>query len=111
MGFLEAPSLSGGGWGESLMPARDGRTLLTREVPLKTVLLAFVPLVAWAVFLVLFVSAYRALVHVQGTAGTVLGLLRTSVEIVTVVIALKYFIEILLREPASDLSVHPKDHS
>jgi hypothetical protein len=106
-----AAHIWGSFWGDSLMPARGRWRFLTRGVSLKTALLAFVPLLAWMVFLFLFVSAYRAVVHVQGPAGTILGMLRTLVEIVTVVIAFKYFFEILLRGVANELSVHPKDHS
>jgi hypothetical protein len=89
--------------------ARHRWQFLTRGVSLKTALQAFVPVVAWIVFLVLFVSAYRAVIHVHGPARVMLGILRNLVEIVTLAIALKYFFEILQRGSANDLSVDPKD--
>lgn len=89
--------------------ARHRWQFLTRGVSLKTVLLAFVPVAAWIAFLFLFVSAYRAFVHVHGPARVMLDIFRGLVEIVTVAIALKYFFEILQRGAENDLSVHPKD--
>lgn len=90
---------------------RGRRKFLTQGVSLRTVLRAFIPVAAWIVFLVLFVSAYHAVIHVQGPAGVMLGLLRDLVEIVTVVIALRYFFEILQRGAASDFSNDSKDRS
>ncbi|HET8998052.1 MAG TPA: hypothetical protein VFP86_00230 [bacterium] len=90
---------------------RGGRKFLTQGVSLQTVLMAFIPVAAWVVFLVLFVSAYRAVIHVQGPAGVMLGILRDLVEIVTVVIALRYFFEILHRGAASDFSNDSKNRS
>jgi hypothetical protein len=84
---------------------------LRRGVSLKTVLLAFVPVAVWIVFLVLFVSAYRAVIHVQGTAGTMLRIMRSLVEIVSLIIALKYFFEILLQGAARELSMDSKDRA
>ncbi len=89
--------------------ARHRWQFLTQGVSLKTALLAFVPVVAWIVFLFLFVSAYRAVVHVHGPVGVMLNVLRSLVEIVTMAIALKYFFEILQRGAEDDLSVNPKD--
>ena len=89
--------------------ARRRWQFLTQGVSLKTALLAFVPVVAWIVFLFLFVSAYRAVVHVNGPVGGMLNVLRSLVEIVTMAIAFKYFFEILQRGAADDLSVNPKD--
>ncbi len=80
-------------------------------VSIKTALLAFVPVVAWIVFLFLFVSVYRAVVHVQGPVGVILDLLRSFVEIVTVVIALRYFFQILQRGIAREISVDSKERS
>ena len=88
---------------------RGRRKFLTQGVSLRTVLRAFIPVVAWIVFLVLFVSIYRAVIHVQGPAGVMLRALRDLVEIVTAVIALKYFFEILQRGAASDFSNDSKD--
>jgi hypothetical protein len=90
---------------------RGQRKFLTQGVSLRTVLMAFIPVAAWIVFLVLFVSLYRAVIHVQGPAGVMLRVLRDLVEIVTVVIALKYFLEILHRGAASDFSNDSKDRS
>jgi len=90
---------------------RDRRKFLTQGVSLRTVLLALIPVAAWIVFLVAFVSLYRAVIHVRGPAGVMLGVLRDFVEIVTVVIALKYFFEILRRGAASDFSIDSKDRS
>jgi hypothetical protein len=90
---------------------RRQRKFLTRGVSLRTVLMAFIPVAAWIVFLLLFVSLYRAVIHVQGPAGVMLGVLRDLVEIVTVVIALRYFLEILQRGAASDFSNDSKDRS
>ncbi len=90
---------------------RDRWKLLARGVSVKTTLLALIPVVAWIVFLVLFVSVYRAVIHVQGPAGVVLDVLRGLVEIVTMVIALKYFFEILERGAANELSIDSKDRS
>jgi hypothetical protein len=90
---------------------RDQWNFLMRGVSLKTVLLAFVPVAVWILFLVFFVSAYRAVIHVHGTAGMILRILRSLVEIVTVIIALRYFFEILRRGAASDFSIHSQDRS
>ncbi len=90
---------------------RGRRKFLTQGVSLRTVLMAFIPVAVWIVFLVLFVSVYRAVIHVQGPAGVVLGVLRDLVEIVTVVIALRYFFEILQHGAASDFSNDSKDRS
>ena len=88
---------------------RNRPHFLTGIVSLKTVLRAFIPVALWIVFLVLFVSAYRAVIHVEGTVGTVLGVLRGLVELVTAAIAMKYFFEILERGAEADFSIHPKD--
>jgi len=88
---------------------RDWRKFLTQGVSLKTVLLAFVPVVAWIAFLFLFVSVYRAVVHVQGPAGVALEFFRNLVELGTVVIALRYFFQILQRGMARDLSIDSKE--
>jgi len=90
---------------------RGQRKFLAQGVSLRTVLIALIPVAAWIVFLVLFVSLYRAVIHVQGPAGVMLGILRDLVEIVTVVIALRYFFEILHRGAASDFSIDSKDRS
>ncbi len=90
---------------------RGRRKFLTQGVSLRTVLIAFIPVAAWIVFLVLFVSVYRAVIHVQGPAGVMLALLRDLIEIVTVVIALRYFFEILQRGAARDFSIDSKDRS
>jgi hypothetical protein len=90
---------------------RGQRKFLTQGVSLRTVLMAFIPVAAWIVFLVLFVSLYHAVIHVQGPAGVMLRVLRDLVEIVTVVIALKYFLAILHRGAASDFSSDSKDRS
>jgi hypothetical protein len=90
---------------------RDRWDFLRRGVSLKTALLAFVPIAVWIVFLVLFVSAYRAVIHVQGEAGMMLRILRSLVELATLIIALKYFFEILWRGAASEPSLHSKDRA
>ncbi len=90
---------------------RERWKFLMQGVSIKTALLAFVPVVAWIVFLFLFVSVYRAVVHVQGPVGVILDLLRSFVEIVTVVIALRYFFQILQRGIARETSVDSKERS
>ena len=90
---------------------RDRWAFLKRGVPLKAVLLAFIPIAVWIVFLVLFVSAYRAVIHVHGVAGMMLRIMRSLVEIGTLIIALKYFFEILRRGAASELSIHSNDRA
>jgi hypothetical protein len=90
---------------------RDRWDYLKRGVSLKIVLLAFIPVAVWIVFLVLFVSAYRAVIHVQGVFGMILRILRSLVEIGTLIIALKYFFEILWRGAASERSIHSKDRA
>jgi hypothetical protein len=88
---------------------RSRRKFLAQGVSLRTVLIAFIPVAAWIVFLVAFVSLYRAVIHVQGPAGVILGVLRDLIEIVTVVIALRYFFEILQHGAARDFSIDSKD--
>jgi hypothetical protein len=90
---------------------RERWAFLRRGVPLKAALLAFVPIAAWIVFLVLFVSAYRAVIHAHGVAGMMLRVMRSLVEISTLIIALKYFFEILERGAASELSIHSNDRT
>lgn len=82
---------------------------LTRGVSLRTLLLALVPVGAWIVFLILFVSGYRVVVHVGGRVRVALDILRSLVEIATMAVALKYFFEILERGAANDFSVDSKD--
>ena len=89
--------------------ARRRWQFLTRGVSVKVFARAFMPVLAWIVFLALFVPAYRTVVHVHGPAGVVLAVLRSFIEIVTMVIALKYFFEILEQGAADDLSIHPKE--
>lgn len=93
------------------LPTRHRWKFLTQGVSIRTVLRAMIPVCAWIVFLVLFVSAYRAVVHVSGPVGTALRVVRGLIELGTVVIALKYFFEILERGAADDFSAHPQDRT
>ena len=87
------------------------RNLLLQDVSVSTVLLAFLPIVAWIAFVTLFVGAYRMVVHVPGPAGVALSVLRTLVEIGTAVLAFKQFFVILHRGAARELSLPPQERS
>ena len=79
--------------------------ILRQGASLRTILLAFVPIGLWIVFLFVFVFTYEAVVHVVGAAGTVVIVLRSLVELVSAMIAFKYFFDILARGIERERSV------
>ena len=79
--------------------------ILSQGVSFHTTLLAFVPIGLWIVFLFVLVLLYRAFVHVEGAAGTVMFVLRSLVELVSAMIAFKYFFDILARGVEREHSV------
>ena len=87
------------------------RSLLSGSVSLKRVLQAFVPILAWIAFIALFDAAYRVAVHLSGAAGAAVGIVRLLVEIVTLVLAMKYFFLILHHGAAEELSVPHQERS
>jgi hypothetical protein len=83
----------------------DPWQLLKQGVSLRTTLLAFVPIGLWIVFLVVFVYAFRAIVHLTGPAGTAMLVVRSMVEVVSAMIAFKYFFDILTRGAEREQSI------
>ena len=81
---------------------------LKQGVSLRTMLLAFVPIGLWIAFLFAFVFALHAIVHVEGRAGIAVIVLRSIVELVTAMLAFKYFFEILARGVENERSVDSK---
>lgn len=83
----------------------DPWQLLKQGVSLRTTLLAFVPIVLWILFVVVFVYAFRAVVRVTGPVGTVMLVVRSSVELGSAMIAFKYFFDILVRGAEREQSI------
>jgi len=88
--------------------------ILRQGVSLRTTLLALVPIGLWIVFLFVFVLAYRAILqiaHVEGPAVTVMLVMRSIVELVSAMIAFKYFFDIIARGIESEQSADTKHHT
>ncbi len=88
--------------------------ILRQGVSLRTTLLALVPIGVWIVFLFAFVFAYRAIlqiVHVEGPAMILMLALRTIIELVSAMIAFKYFFDIIARGIESEQSADTKHHT
>lgn len=85
--------------------------LLKHGVSLNTTMRAFVPVALWIVFLFVFVYLYHAVVHVPGPIGTAMAVVRSMVELVSGIIAFKYFFEILLRGAEREQSIDRERHA
>ncbi len=88
--------------------------ILREGVSLRTTLLALIPIGLWIVFLFAFVLAYRAIlhiVHVEGPVAIVMLVLRSVVELVSAMLAFKYFFDIIARGIEREQSADTKHHT